>query len=194
MRKQLSKEKIVEVTLNLIDEKGSSKDVNFREIARNLGCAHTSLYNFFDSYNDILLAAIKSIVERMRTEVIEKAKTVDEEYFIFKYLSSAFDFSVEHKGWYRFLWLDNFDRKPDEVLSSYKRPEKLFASELFKLANGKITIEEAERYQNILHSYFHGEILKYLSGRSSVVNEEFLKASIMFNSKLVLRCLLSISK
>lgn len=190
-RKNLSKEKIIEATLSLIDEKGSSKDVNFREIARRLNCAHTSLYNFFESYNDILLSSITSIVGKMREQVIEKAKSVDEDYFIFKYLSAAFDFSMEHKGWYRFLWLDNFNRKLDEILVNYRRPEKLFAGEIFKLANGKITFEEAEQYQNILHSYYHGEIVKYLSGRSSIDNEKILKSKILENSMLILQRLLT---
>lgn len=61
--KKLNKEKIVVTTLDLIDEKGGSKDVNFEMIAAKLGCKQAILYDFFDNYDDILIAAINHIVE-----------------------------------------------------------------------------------------------------------------------------------
>ena len=64
MNRKLSREKIIEATLNLIDEKGSSK-IGFREIAAKLDCDQERLYDYFNDYNDVLFGAINSIVENM---------------------------------------------------------------------------------------------------------------------------------
>lgn len=65
MKKNLSREMIIGATLDLIDEKGSSKRVGFSEIAKKLDCDQDRLYDFFDDYNDVLFGAINSIVESM---------------------------------------------------------------------------------------------------------------------------------
>ena len=73
-RKNLTREGIIEATMALIDEKGSSSNVNFREIARALGCAHTSLYNLFPSYSELLLETGKAIMFGMRTQLMTQSR------------------------------------------------------------------------------------------------------------------------
>ena len=51
---KISKELIVETALALINEEGSSSKVNLREIARRLGCAHTNIYNYYPSLDELL--------------------------------------------------------------------------------------------------------------------------------------------
>ena len=54
-----SAEQIVDHALALIAEKGTSRDVNLREISRRVGCAHTNIYNYFASLQDLLRAAFR---------------------------------------------------------------------------------------------------------------------------------------
>ncbi len=57
MKKNISKEQIIDTTLELLKDKSDIRTINLREIARVLGCAHTNLYNYFPSFQDLLWEA-----------------------------------------------------------------------------------------------------------------------------------------
>ena len=56
-------DRFVDTTLELIAEQGGSQGVNLREVARRIGCAHTNVYNYFDSYDDLLWSAFRRVLD-----------------------------------------------------------------------------------------------------------------------------------
>lgn len=190
MRNKLSEERILQATLELIDEKGSSTGVNFRGIARRLECAHTSIYNFYSSYMDLQLAALNEIRKRMLIDVIKNIGDQKEEYNFMNYIAAVIDFNMEHKGWYRFLWMDSHSWKMDDVLKPKERPDRMFVKELIELNKGRLDERRAERIHGIMHAYYHGELMKFMNGRSSIEDEENVKSVIMDNLKFIYRAMI----
>ena len=63
MRKGITKEQVVETTLKLIKDSENIRSVNLRGVAREIGCAHTNLYNYFSSFDELLWCAHIRILE-----------------------------------------------------------------------------------------------------------------------------------
>lgn len=158
-RKQLTKESILEATLSLIDEKGSSHALNFREIARRMNCAHQSLYNYYESYVELQQLALKTTAERIRADLNYEGDIV-------AYSLQLVDFVMAHPGWYRFLWMDHLEQKVTEVLRAQQRPGVQIMASFMVSEGAGMTLEQASDYLQVGHSYVHGELVQYLSGRS----------------------------
>ena len=60
----MTADRFIDETLELIAEKGGSQEVNLREIARRIGCAHTNAYNYFVSFDELLWAAFRRGLKR----------------------------------------------------------------------------------------------------------------------------------
>lgn len=185
-RKQLTRERILEATLTLIERNGSSNAINFREIARELGCAHTSLYNFYDSFQEIKLDAVRMLVVNMRSELAQRTQLIrsETESIIVTYSKVVIDYALEHKGWYRFLWMDYMEHSISEVLNNQPRPEKLLLKALieeYELQLKPLSETEAITILQVGHAYTHGELCKYLSNRSEAVNESDFKNEVIKN-------------
>lgn len=185
-RKQLTKERILEATLKLIEEKGSSNAINFREIARELGCAHTSLYNFYDSFQEIKLDAVRLLVVNMRSELAQRTSLIrsESESIIVTYSAAVIDYALEHKGWYRFLWMDYMEHSISEALRNQPRPEKLLMKALieeYELHLKPLPEADAITILQVGHAYTHGELCKYLSNRSEAADESDFKNEVIKN-------------
>ncbi len=191
-RKQLTKERILEATLKLIEEKGSSNAINFREIARQLGCAHTSLYNFYDSFQEIKLDAVRMLVVNMRSELAQRTQLIlsETESIMVTYSIVVIDYALEHKGWYRFLWMDYMEHNISEVLRDQPRPEKLLLKSLieeYKLQLKPLSEADAITILQVGHAYTHGELCKFLSNRSEALDESDFKNEVIKNIQWIRR-------
>lgn len=186
-RKQLSNDKIIEATLQLIETKGSANEVNFREIARSLNCAHTSLYNFYTSYQTLLSQAAQVLVERMRQELATRRSQFGPVSSsggeLSAYASGVIDYALEHPGLYRFLWMDYMEASRELILKGQPSPEQLLLKEFMSHSPGQYTPEEALRILQVSHSYIHGELCKWLSGRSAYPTPDQLKISLLAHLK-----------
>ncbi|PLX32077.1 MAG: hypothetical protein C0604_05875 [Clostridiales bacterium] len=181
MRKNLSEQKILQATLELIDEKGSSTGVNFRGIARRLGCAHTSIYNLYNSYSDLQLEALYEVRKRMLCYVMNNIADQNQEFDFLNYIAAVIDFNMKHRGWYKFLWMDSHTWKMEDVVKPNERPDRMFVKELMELSGGVLNEKKAERVHGIMHAYYHGELMKFMNGRSPIVHENDVKKIIMEN-------------
>lgn len=76
-RKGLSKEKIIEASINFIREKGY-ENFSIRELAESLGCNPSSLYNHIDSLEDvntaICLTTINQLAQWQKEAIDGKAR------------------------------------------------------------------------------------------------------------------------
>ena len=108
-------ERLIEITVNLIDENGGLQGVNLRKIAKLAGCAHTNVYNYFQNFEGLLWAALERILKRwlQYTEEQEQGSPdLEPDTFLARAIASQLDFALEHSGWYRFIWLEPLSGSP----------------------------------------------------------------------------------
>ncbi|ADL53943.1 TetR/AcrR family transcriptional regulator [Clostridium cellulovorans] len=189
-KKHISRELILETTLSLIDENKSIKDVSLRVIAKKVGCAHTNLYNYFSSLEEIFWETLGELllimIEFCGNGVDEET---NQERKIFLVFSNLIDFCMNHPGWYSFIWFEPMGGKPSpRVIEILKRPGAKLA-ELIKIANN-ISNERAKLIYDILHSYMHGELSKWINKRSFISKSEQTKQIILSRIKGLYRLLL----
>ncbi|UZW14131.1 TetR/AcrR family transcriptional regulator [Clostridium pasteurianum] len=191
-RKNVSKEIIIETTLRLIEEKGGIKDVNLREIAKNIGCAHTNLYNYFNSLDEIFWEALGQVLLKMIDYVdVNLAYETDPEEKLYLALSNIIDFSMDHPGWYRLIWLEAIDGTPSsEVNEILHLPTRGFNAMLIKLSNNKLSEERANLIGDILMTYLHGELCKWINNRSFKNSSSETKMSVFSNLKYLYKLLI----
>lgn len=97
---------------------------------------------------------------------------------------------MEHPGWYRFIWFEGIGGNPSaEVTKILNKPGEGF-SDLIKMSNKNITNERANYIGNILHSYLHGELCKWINNRSFINTREETKAIILSNLKYLYKLLI----
>lgn len=190
-KKHVSKEIILETTLSLIDKNEGIKDVTLRDIAKKVGCAHTNLYNYFNSLDEIFWEALgKVLLMMMDYSSSGLSNEKDDEGRFFLILSNLIDFSMEHPGWYRFIWFESIGGSPSpEVTKIMHKPGEGF-SELIKAGNNNISDEKSNLIGDILHSYLHGELCKWINNRSFISRREETKTMILSNLRHLYKLLI----
>lgn len=185
----INKEVILETALKLIDEKCGSKYVTLRDIAKELGCAHTNLYNYYDSLDEIFWEAIAKVLikelDYLSDALNSEAKNEEK---LNKCLACLVDFSMKYPGWFKLVWLDSINGQPSaEVNKILMKPGEGFI-ELIMETSSSLSKDEAATVANILHSYLHGELCKWINARSFISNEE-IKKEIITNLKNIYKSL-----
>ncbi len=105
MKKNITKEQIVTTALELMSDSIKTNSLNFREVARTMGCAHTNLYNYFPTYNDLLWAAHTAVQNIFVDTLIDKLNHVnDVESELKTVFGILVDFYLGHTGWFRLAW------------------------------------------------------------------------------------------
>ncbi|MCC5468659.1 TetR/AcrR family transcriptional regulator [Pelosinus baikalensis] len=185
MKKNISKEQIVDTALELMRNKNDIRGLNLREIARTLGCAHTNLYNYFPSYTDLLWethTALQEIFMEMLKERIMNAKTAD---LKLRYFFDTFvDIYLTNKGWFRLAWLEYIgENRPerDAVVTEHTFTELTqYISDIWQELHGNPPDkDQTGRVLHNTHCYIVGEISNYVSGRGLIENEAELKGYIV---------------
>ncbi|SET45306.1 transcriptional regulator, TetR family [Natronincola peptidivorans] len=191
-RKQINRNLVIETVLGLIEENGGIKNVNLRGIAKEIGCAHTNLYNYFDSFNEIIWEALGQVVLKMMAYVESNVDSeLKDDEKIFMIFSTIIDFSMDHPGWFRLIWLEEIDGKPsNEVIQTLFKPGEGLKEELIKASGNELTEERAVEIGDILHTYIHGELCKWINNRSFTNSIEEAKAKLLSNLKQLYRLLM----
>lgn len=190
-KKHVSKEIILEATLSLIDKNEGIKNVTLRDIAKKIGCAHTNLYNYFSSLDEIFWESLGQVLLMMMdysSKGLSNEK--DDEGRFFLILSNLIDFSMEHPGWYKFIWFESIGGNPSpEVTKILHKPGEGF-SEFIKAGNNNISNEKANLIGDMLHSYLHGELCKWINNRTFTNRREETKIMILSNLKHLYKLLI----
>jgi len=181
MKKNITKQQIVETALELIRDKKDLSGLNLREVARTLGCAHTNLYNYFPSYSDLLWETHATLQEMFMEMLIEKLESSSDAELKLNYFFRAFvDMYLDNKGWFRLAWHEYIggERPQRDIEATEKTNKELneYISEIWKELSG--AYPDAEQTRRILHNvhcYIVGEISNYLLGRGLIENEAELK-------------------
>lgn len=183
-KNNINREIILETTLKLIDENGSINRVTLRDIGKRLGCAHTNLYNYFKGLDDILWEALGQALLKMIDYCGGNLEEKSSEEDLYLLLSKLIDYSMDHPGLYRLIWIDNLKGSPSpHVINLLERPSILFNSLLKKSTSNKLSKEKLILTGEIMHSYLHGELCKWINNRSVITNREEIKIKMLNNLK-----------
>lgn len=189
MTKNISKELILQKTLELINEKQGILHLNFREIARVSGCAHTNLYNYFKSFDDLLWEALKKTLDMIFSSVTQEMGKIPKGKKLDHLFSKLTDFYLANKGLYRLMWLEVInENRPDEVNDKIIEHVRVYTGILYETYKDRITEQQAFYILHTIHCYLHGEISIFISGKGLIKKEkpfrEYVRKECLKMSKL----------
>lgn len=184
MKKKITKEQVVETALELMRYNNNLGALNLREIARTLGCAHTNLYNYFSSYNELLWethAAIHVVFMKIITEKLKTTDTAERRFVCF--FETFVDMYMDNKGWFRLLWHEYIkgDRpqRDIEVTGDANKMVNNYISDIWNELFGEYPDKnKVKRVLHNTHCYIVGEISNYILGRGLIEDEKELKKYI----------------
>lgn len=175
-------ERFVEVTLALIAETGGSQDVNLREISRRVGCAHTNLYNYYPTFQDLLWEAFRrALVQYGEFVVVDLDDSLGRDEYLSRLITNLATYPEQHPGLYRFVASDpiNIEELPGDILEAVAQM-KGWLTETIATVSGAATVEASQSASDIVLSYIDGETLNLINGR--VVPGEDVKGRVVANA------------
>lgn len=182
-KSQITKEIILEKTLQLVDENEGIKNVTLRDIAKNVGCAHTNLYNYFGSLSEILWEVMGHALIKMinySRDNLTFENDPEKDYYLL--LSNFIDFSLNHIGLYKLLRMESIDGEPSsEVTNIIINARKEFNKNIMEASKGKLSEERATFVSDIFFAYLHGEISLWINKRRFMVSKKDIKTKILSN-------------
>jgi len=183
-------ERLIEETLALIAERGGSQDVKLREVSRRVGCAHTNVYNYFASFDDLVWEAFRRTLrlyaEHIVRDLDDSLRPAD--YFR-RLVTNLASFPQENPSLYRFIGSDPIDveRIPGDILDTVSTVKKWLFDVFQVLCGPTVNPTDAAEFCNITYGYIDGEMFNYINGR--VVPGEDIPGRIVANSVRLLRLL-----
>jgi AcrR family transcriptional regulator len=168
-RKGGTEQRLVEATLELIAQEGGSLEVNLRGISRRVGCAHTNVYNYFDSYQDLLWAAFRRAL-RIYGEHLTRGLAADmpASLYLETTISNLAAFPQQSPGLYRFIGSDPIEPGtiPADVMGTVVAMKRWFSSVVEAAADPSVDPASAREAADIMLAYVDGETLNLINGRA----------------------------
>ncbi len=187
----IDRDAIADAFLEVLEETQDASAVNFREIARRLNCNHTNLYNYFENFDDIRVAALCRLSEKLKSLLVPAYEADNPSEKLRHIVQSIVRFAVANPGLYRFLWVDSIGKeKRNALVGKLARPENIIVSLLEQMRTKKMSADEIDTVAAIVHSFVHGEILKRICGRYQVLGEPFSDENIANNALCLAKSLL----
>lgn len=182
-------DRLVAETLALIAEKGGSAGVNLREISRRVGCAHTNVYNYFPSFEDLLWAAFRQVLEDYAaylTHDLDDSLAADE--YLRRLATNLVDYPLRNPGRYRFIGSDPIGPGgfPDDVLQTVASMKRDLVK-AFQAGMPGADLAEVEDACNIVYAYIDGETFNLINDR--VVPGEDIGKRVVANALRLLSLL-----
>ncbi|MGX9754870.1 TetR/AcrR family transcriptional regulator [Clostridioides difficile] len=203
MRKNITKEQILEKTLELMKDKNDIQSINLREIARCVGCAHTNLYNYFTSLDDLLWEAhsltqkkfIEILLKTLSThETSSNSTTLSNTYYkeIYNaklecFFNTFLEFYLYNTGWFCLSWMHHIKgNRPEKNKSTHKETIDILIDTLIniwnKIYNTTPRKEDAYAILHNTHCYIIGEVSNYINNRAIIEDINMLKKYILKES------------
>ena len=164
----MNRETFEHAVLTLLDRGATPRTLNLRAVAREVGCAHTNLYNYVSSYPELLWWTVRAALGRLM-ELTEGAGTPDGTDLIDGYVR----FAVAHPAWYRLIWIDALEGDPPPEVAAYLAvPQQAFLAWMARRTGGTAGDEGFLRDVSLVHGYLHGELAAFVAGRLAVRPDE----------------------
>lgn len=160
---------LIECAVALIDELGGAQGVNMRTVAARARCAHTNVYNYFESYEALLWAALGETLDRfvrfVEARIAASGAQGVEAYKVL--LCSQIDFAREHTGLYRFLSFEHrfASPMPPEIAQRLERMEESILGLLGAAGTSEARRKELENVHRIVFRYVYGSLCSMVQGR-----------------------------
>ncbi len=176
--------KFIDQTMVLIAEKGSSREVNLREISRRVGCAHTNVYNYYSSLDELRWAAFRKTLDLYAAALLDGLddSLTGHAYFC-RLIKNMVDFAAVNPGLYRFIASDPIDPEsiPLDIVSYVGRMKAYFIEVISVLCADRVDNERAESIGNILLAYLDGETFNLINGR--ILPNEDIVGRVLVNAE-----------
>lgn len=174
---KITRELIVETALALINEEGSSTRVNLREIARRLGCAHTNIYNYYPSLDELLWDAHAAALRRMAEAVTSAPVKGGPEKSLHAFYSAYAGFYLSNRGLFSLLWQDSLSgERPERHRADAEEMVRLLVDHLGAAYQGAIEWKALHDVLHRVHCYLHGEVSIFIHGRGLIRDEAKFRA------------------
>ena len=177
MPKGITKEQILDATLDMLRDNEDVRSVNMRQVAKHLGCAHTNLYNYYTNYDQILWDAIDLIYLRLYYNIIENYDNVETmDISLQFYFLRIVQFFLDNKGWFKLVWqepltLDEHHSGAANYNEITTLVHNMLANTMKQKYGSAITREDIKSILHTVHCYLYGELILFMSNRSSVKDE-----------------------
>ncbi len=195
MQKKLERnemaERLVGAALKLIEERGGLHGVNLRQIAKEAGCAHTNIYNYYQDFEALLWDVFDRVGELWMDYSAQHLQPgLAQGEMVQHVFQVMIDFALEHPGWYRCLWLEPLSGKPPQkVIDSRREQRDAMASLLIEARPNSLNKEQADNLFVILFNYVHGAISLMINGRIYRRDLQSYKLQTLKNVQLIMRAL-----
>ena len=175
-------DRFIETLVDLIAEKGGSVGVNLREIARRMGIGHTNLYNYFDTFDDLLWAGQRRVLDdyaawwfRDLDESLPRAE------YLQRLVTNLVTYPQQKPGLYRFISTDPIGSTgfPSEILDAVV-PMKQQLLTAFARCAPEAGRAVTDRACDMVYAYIDGEILNLINNR--VVPGEDIASRVVDNA------------
>jgi AcrR family transcriptional regulator len=156
--------RLVDATLDLIERNGGCRGVNLRQIAARAKCAHTNLYNYYDSLESLYWAAMDRALERLEAHTTDQLAS---RTGLRAFLTAQLDYARQHPGLYRLFWLEPLSGKPPPQTSRrLDAMRTLWIRQIDEHLHGGLAAKNRAWAGQIVHGYFHGEVCKLIGRRA----------------------------
>ena len=175
--------RFVETTLELIAEEGGSLGVNLRQISRRMGCAHTNVYNYFGSYQELLWAAFRQAIAIYGEHIIAGlGRDMAPARYLQQSIGNLASFPQENPGLYRFVASDPIELAdiPADILETVTAMKRWLGWVVAAAAGLEDESPDARDAADIILAYLDGETLNIINGRA--VPDEDLEGRVVANA------------
>ena len=162
-------ERLVEATLELIAEEGSSLSVNLRQVSRRVGCAHTNVYNYFDSYRDLQWAVFRRALRVYGEHLIDGLDAgMPADGYLRRVIANLAAFPRQNPGLYRFVGSDPLEPEtiPADIIETVTAMKRWFTATVAAAAGPGVRETDAGDTADIVLAYIDGETLNLINGRT----------------------------
>ncbi len=158
-----AKRQFIDMVLIMLEEGKSLREINLRQIAKRIGCAHTNAYNYFESYEQLIWYSLEEAQLRMLIGGGIKDPSHIDYDTLPNIFESYIDFVIAHPAWYRLIWMDRLIGPPPlEIRGSLVLPGDILNRWMRERhPDSNQTVKKT----GILHSFLHGELSKYVTNR-----------------------------
>lgn len=159
-------DRFIRATIELIEERGGSQNVNLREVARRVGIAHTNVYHYFDGLTGLMWETLRRAVVVYATALSDGLR--DDlppfEYFR-KFVENMVAFPQEHPGLHRFVSSDPIEDGIPQDIVAMVAGLKQWADDVISACAPGVSAEVAADTCNIIVAYIGGESLNLINDR-----------------------------
>jgi AcrR family transcriptional regulator len=171
------RQRFIDTVLDMLQEGFLLRELNLRQIAKRIGCAHTNAYNYFNSYEQLIwYAQAEAIIRLVKLfggsydELHRKFVLVEDKNI----LESFIKFAFTHPAWYRLIWTEPLqESRPQELTYLVTAPSQLMRAWLERETDKPA--EDHEKNSEILLSFLHGQLSLITSGRKKGSTRELVE-------------------